>query len=208
VSAVQLFPSTVFSSSFRNCSKTAIYVPWAYRRGGWVQPGQVFEFAGDPRIETIQHRGSAASVKRLCEAGVLEWLNSPSPILSDDLANNATLAITSKDGDAYIQVVPVDKTEAEARVLPVITPTLTSDTTEETILVDWTATADLVINDQFYVEVTTPKGKLPKVFCGEDTQYVYTVRQGDGDYSFKVTLKAIDGREQEGTEETETYVTP
>jgi hypothetical protein len=125
--------------------------------------------------------------------------------LDDNTPNASSYALTSHNSNPYIQQFPADKEEAETRTLPVIAPTSDIDGVNEEILLDWSTETDVLVNDKYYVDVTTPTGPLPKVFCAEDTSYIFSVRQGSGAYKFTVTLKAIDGREQVGDEVTVIY---
>jgi hypothetical protein len=135
-------------------------------------------------------------------AGIIEFCSSPAVVIDNSTPDGQSMAMFSKDGDPYLDKVPLMKEELEPRILPVITPTCTYDAAKNEILVDWFDFAGLEVHDKFEVTVTPPAipPKSRTVKTGVDKQYAYPVKAGPGVYKFFVTLIAVDGRKQEGTE--------
>jgi hypothetical protein len=200
-----VIPDTVFGSWFRNRTDHPVYVPFAGEHGMNVGPGERFYIQGDPRVPSCIPRafGLVESMKMMILAGILEFCSSPAVVIDNNAPDGRSIALFSQDGDPYLDKIPLPAEELEARVLPLIVPTCTHDAVKNEILVDWLHFAGLEIHDKFEVLITPPApAKTKTIKTGVDKQYTYIVKAGPGDYKFLVTLLAVDGRKQEGTEVT------
>ena len=170
-----------------------------------VGPRERFYILGDPRVPSCIPRafGLVESLRMMIRDGILEFCSSPAVVIDNNAPDGQSIALFSQDGDPYLDKIPLPAEELAARVLPVVTPTCTHDAAKNEILVDWLNFAGLEIHDKFEVTITPPApAKSRTIKTGVDKQYAYIVKAGPGDYTFLVTLVAVDGRKQEGTEVT------
>ena len=199
-----IIPDTFFYSVFRNMTDHSIYVPWAGSHGMNIPAGEHFRIIGDPRIPPSipKAHGVVECIRRMLQAKLIEYCSSPGQIVDNNRPDGRSLGLFSKDGDPYLDAMPLSREELATRTLPTITPTCTYDDVKSEILVDWSALTTLEIHDAFTVLVTLPEGTgKPKLInCGSDKLTRYAVKAGPGDYKFTVTITGVDGRTQEGTE--------
>ena len=197
-----IVPDTLFYSFFRNTTDHTLYVWWAGSHGMNVPPGEHFRVIGDPRIPPSipKAHGVVTSIIAMLEEGVIEFCSSPSQVIDNNLPDGRSMAIFSKGGEPYLDMIPFSVEELAARTLPVITPDCTYDPVKNEILIDWSTLATLDTHDLFFVTVTPPDGKAVSIKCGVDRQMRYAVRQGPGTYKILVTLTEVDQRTQEGDE--------
>ena len=196
-----IIPDTFFHSVFRNNTKHLLYVWWAGSHGMNIPPGEHFRLLGDPRIPPLMMSASSVveSIRAMLQDEAIEFCSSPAPVVDNNRPDGRSMALFAKDGDPYLDTVPLSKTELGTRTLPIITPVCTYDPETLDILIDWLATPGLEIHDTFLVTVTPPSGKPLAIKCGVDKQTRYTTK-GDGLYKILVTLQAVDKRTQDGVE--------
>ncbi len=201
IASDRIIPDTFFHSVFRNCTKHSLYVWWAGTHGMNIPAGEHFRILGDPRVppRVMSAHGIVESIQAMLRDGVIEFCSSPAPVVDNNRPDGRSTALFAKDGDPYLDTVPLSKQELRTRILPIVTPTCTYDPETLDILIDWSATADLEIHDSFVAAVTPPDGKALTIRCGVDKQTRYTT-VGAGLYKVLVTVTAVDGRTQEGVE--------
>ena len=206
----RVVPDTLFYSVFRNTTDFPLYVWWAGSHGMNVPPGEHFQVIGDPRVPPSipKAHGVVESIRAMLEEGVIEFCSSPSQVIDNNLPDGRSMALFSKEGAPYLDVVPLSTEELATRTLPVITPVCTCDPATNEILIDWSMLAVLEVHDMFFVTVTPPNGEAVSVKCGVDRQLRYVAQQGPGDYKILVTLMAVDKRTQEGVEMVVTMPAP
>jgi hypothetical protein len=208
--APKIVPHQFFYSVFRNVTEHELYVWWAGSHGLNIKAGAYFRVEGDPRIPQILPRchSRVSSIKEMMELGLIEFCSSPPVILNDNLPNGESMTLTGNNGSPAIDRVPLDRAEAEARVLPVIVPDITYDADKDLILVDWAGTAGLLPYDVFQVAITDPEGVSKLVKTAQDRLFKYVPKAGYGDYRFTVTIQSIDKRTQVGAETIFEYEDP
>ena len=201
IASDRIIPDTFFHSVFRNCTKHTLYVWWAGSHGMNIPAGEHFRVPGDPRVppRVMNAHGIVESIQAMLKDGVIEFCSSPAPVIDNNRPDGRSMALFAKDGDPFLDTVPLSKSELETRVLPIITPVCTYDPQTQDILIDWSETPGLEIHDTFTTAVTSPTGKVLAVKCGVDKATRYTAG-GPGTYKILVTLTAVDDRAQEGVE--------
>jgi hypothetical protein len=165
-----------------------------------IGAGEYFRIEGDPRIPQTFPRSHTrvASIKNMLELGLIEFCSSPPPILDDQTPNGSSMALVGNAGNSAVDQLPLDRAEAEARVLPAVVPELTYDPLTDLIKADWLEFEGLEPHDIFTIEVTPPLGQAITVRTAHDRVFQYAPPDGYGDYTFVVTLQSIDGRTQTG----------
>ena len=198
----RIIPDAFFYSVFRNRLNTSLYVWWAGSHGMNIAPGEHFRILGDPRIPPSipKAHGVVESIKMMIMDGAIEFCSSPAQVVDNNRPDGRSMALFAKDGDPYLDTVPLIKEELVTRTLPVITPVCTFEPATNEILIDWSAEADLEIHDTFTVTVTPPVGKELVIQCGPDKLTRYLVKNGAGAYKIMVTLATIDERTQTGVD--------
>lgn len=201
IASDRIIPDSFFHSVFRNCTPHTLYVWWAGTHGMNIPPGEHFRLLGDPRVppRIMSAHGIVESIRSMLQDGVIEFCSSPAPVVDNNRPDGRSMALFAKDGDPYLDTVPLAKEELSARTLPMITPVCTYDPETLQILIDWSEAADLEIHDKFFVTVTPPDGKPLEIKCDVDKQTKYAAK-GPGVYKILVSLKAIDERVREGVE--------
>jgi len=201
IASDRIIPDTLLYSIFRNCTPHLLYVWWAGTHGMNIPAGEHFRILGDPRVppRVMSAHGIVDSIQKMLQDGVVEFCSSPAPVVDNNRPDGRSMALFSKDGDPYLDTVPLSKAELETRVLPIITPVCTYDPDKSEILIDWLGEKNLEIHDSFVVTVTPPGGKPLAIKCGVDKQTRYTVKE-PGIYTVLVTLTAVDQRSQDGVE--------
>jgi hypothetical protein len=196
----RIVPEEFFYSIFRNATNHTLYVWWAGSHGLNIEPGAYFKVEGDPRIPQPLPRSHTRvqSIKQMLEEGLIEFCSSPPPILDDQVPNGRSMTLVGNAGSPAIGQVPLERSEVEARVLPAITPLLSLAENEELIVVDWSSGSDLEPQDVFTVVVQPPVGEAGSSYTAHDRVFMYAPQAGYGDYTFTVTVRSIDKREQAG----------
>jgi hypothetical protein len=224
MSQEKIVPDSWFYTEFRNLLDVPLYVWWAGTHGITVAPHAHFKVEGDPRIpRRIPGVSSVvASIKRMVEAGRIEFISSPAVILDNKLPDGQSLVLQTDGDNAVLTGVPT-VAEAAVRVLPIYKPTVTPAISEQgkvtEIILDWTHIAEEVVgesetipscitnlaggagydlNDKYKIIVTLPTGKSQTVNNSSDRQFTYIPKIATGTYSFKIVVVAVDKREQEG----------
>lgn len=200
--ADRIIPDTFFFSIFRNTTSHPLYVWWAGSHGMNIPAGEHFRIIGDPRIPPSipKAHGVVESIRAMLQEGVIEFCSSPAQVVDNNTPDGRSMALFSKDGDPYLDTVPLSKEELGTRVLPVVTPVCAYDPGENEILIDWSGLATLELHDKFIVTVTPPQGEPVRVRCDVDRLTRYIVNRGPGDYKIMVTLFSVDDRTQDGVE--------
>jgi hypothetical protein len=224
MSVEKIVPESWFYSRFRNLLDVPLYVWWAGTHGITVPPHAHFRVEGDPRIQPRIPGVSSvvASIKKMVEAGRIEFVSSPAVILDNQLPDGQSLVLQTDGNNAVLTGVPTVE-DAALRVLPIYEPIVTANLDDHgratEIVLDWThlveETVDLQVipsvitnlaagaaydlNDKYKVIVTLPTGKPQTVNNSSDRQFTYIPKIATGTYSFKVVVVAVDKREQEGT---------
>ena len=200
--ADRIIPDTFFYSIFRNATDHTLYVWWAGSHGMNIPAGEHFRIIGDPRIPPSipKAHGVVESIRSMLQEGVIEFCSSPAQVVDNNMPDGRSMALFSKDGDPYLDTVPLSKEELAARTLPEITPTCSYDPDSNEILIDWSALATLELHDQFLVSILLPDETFQEIKCGVDRQTRYLPKQGAGTYKIRVTLVTLDERTQEGSE--------
>lgn len=198
----RIIPETFLHSVFRNTTRHTLYVWWAGTNGMNIPPGERFRILGDPRIPPLipSAHGMVESIETMIREGVVEFCSSPAPVVDNNRPDGRSMALFAKDGDPYLDTVPLSKEELGARTLPIVMPTCSYDPETKKILIDWTETADLEIHDKFTATVTPPKGESLTIQCSVDKQAAYHAKSGPGVYKVLVRLTAVDDRTQDGVE--------
>jgi hypothetical protein len=211
----KIVPDSWFYSEFRNLLDIPLWVWWAGEQGRLVQPGARFKLVGDPRLPAAIPglANIAASIRKMVEAGRIEFCSSPAVILDNQLPDGQSLVLQAADGSPVLTGVPTAEAAA-ARVLPIYEPFITqvwneANTELERFIIDW-SDADATIknageggaydlNDQYKVIVNPPTGRPQPVQNGVDRVLSYIPRVRTGAYTFQIVVVAVDGRTQEGT---------
>jgi hypothetical protein len=206
----RIVPEEFFYSIFRNATNHVLYVWWAGSHGLNIEPGAYFKVEGDPRIPQPLPRSHTRvqSIKQMLEEGLIEFCSSPPPILDDHIPNGRSMTLVGNSGNPAIGQVPLERSEVEARVLPVIAPALSLAESGNLITVDWSSCENLEPQDKFSVVVTPPDGAPVIVRTAHDRVFQYAPQAGYGEYKFAVMVHSIDDRIQEGVQTIFEYEEP
>jgi hypothetical protein len=198
----RIIPETFLHSVFRNTTDQTLYVWWAGTNGMNIPPGERFRILGDPRVPPLipSAHGMVESIQQMIQEGVIEFCSSPAPVVDNNRRDGRSMALFAKDGDPYLDTVPLSKEELSERTLPIITPTCSYDPETKKIRIDWSEATDLELHDRFLALVTPPKGEVFTIKCGVDKQASYQTKAGPGLYKILLRLTSVDDRTQDGVE--------
>jgi hypothetical protein len=195
---VKLVPDTLFYSYFRNISRRELFISWAGVHGYTIQPGEVFKVPGDPRYNQGWHksRPHAEIIKKMMEAGDIEFISSPSPFFDDKRNDGVSSVFVGGDEGPTVEISSVDAENYTAtRVLPTDAPVVDYDDAEDVFNITWDAAENLDIHDKFILLETGPGiTGTRQVDCAFDTHTDNLPTNGAGTYTFAYKILSRDGR--------------